>query len=127
MPVSAHLRTICIALTLVPAPAFAQQTSPFGESIADYGGAELLNKDWFREYPPAAILNNIEGRVTISFDITAEGRAENCEVTVSSGYRALDDAPCRSLERKARFTPAKAEDGSPRPTSGRLSIDFWLH
>jgi TonB family protein len=118
--------TLC--LLVIAAPCVAQSQSPWGAPIGDFGGAELLKRNWFsfRDYPTVAISKGQQGRVVVQFDITAEGRAKNCIVAESSGHRSLDSAPCRPLERSARFLPAKAEDGTPLPTKGRLSVDFWM-
>jgi protein TonB len=36
-----------------------------------------------------------------------------CEIIRSSGHKSLDDATCSILQRRARFTPARAADGQP--------------
>jgi TonB family protein len=117
-----------LCLLVIAAPCVAQPQSPWGAPIGDFGGAELLKSDWFtfRDYPQEAIGGRQQGRVVVSFDITVEGRAKNCMVKESGGHRSLDRAPCRPLERKARFRPAAAEDGTPKASQGELSVDFWM-
>lgn len=110
-------------------PAIAQSsTSPFGVPIKDFGGATLLTPRWLSaaDYPRGALEGEIQGRVVIAFDINAKGRADNCEVKSSSGHKSLDVVPCKFLERKARFASPTDHTGTPRATSGVVSVDFWV-
>ena len=45
--------------------------------------------------------------------VGTNGRVTSCKVTRSSNYVALDQATCRFYAKRARFTPALAEDGTP--------------
>ena len=119
--------SLCLSL-FVAWPAMAQNTSPFGETIKDYGGATLLTPRWLSvaDYPRKAVEGEIQGRVVVAFDINAKGRVENCEVKSSSGHKALDAVPCRSLERNARFDLPTDDAGAPRTTGGVVSVDFWM-
>lgn len=65
------------------------------------------------DYPSAAIRAEEEGTVTISVRIGADGRVGACMVTGSSGHAALDGATCRLYQRRARFTPARDDAGTP--------------
>ena len=123
-----HLKTLACLSLFVTWPAMAQNTSPFGEAIKDYGGATLLTPRWLSvaDYPRKALEGEISGRVVVAFDINAKGRVENCEVKSSSGHKALDVVPCRSLERKARFASPTDEAGTPQTTGGVVSVDFWI-
>ncbi|MBN8844921.1 MAG: energy transducer TonB [Sphingomonadales bacterium] len=109
-------------------PVAAQSTLPFGIPIKDFGGATLLTQNWmsFQDYPDSAMRSDVEGRVIVGFDIGVTGRVENCAVRTSSGYKVLDDVPCRLLNRKARFRPAVDESGSARVAQAVLSVDFWM-
>jgi len=71
--------------------------------------------DWITtdDYPPSAIRAEEEGVVGISLRIDAEGRIESCGVTASSGHASLDQATCRLYQRRARFTPARDDAGTP--------------
>lgn len=116
-----------IASMFLTSGASARCTSPFGENVADYGGAEIKkDRPWitFSNTPEDALRRNQQGRVIVSFEITPQGRATNCIIAVSSGNRSLDGAVCPALERRARFEP-KVDGGVPVKTSGRLSVDFW--
>lgn len=65
------------------------------------------------DYPESAIRNNEEGTTAVRLSIGTNGRVTGCEITSSSGHSDLDNATCRILTSRARFTPAKNSDGSP--------------
>lgn len=71
------------------------------------------------DYPAAALRGNDQGTTGFSLTIGANGRVEACSVTSSSGSAALDQATCRILRSRARYTPARDQSGN--PTSGRDS------
>jgi protein TonB len=71
------------------------------------------------DYPAAALRGNDQGTTSFSLTIGASGRVEACSVTGSSGSAALDQATCRILRSRARYTPARDQSGN--PTSGRDS------
>ncbi|HKX92526.1 MAG TPA: energy transducer TonB [Sphingomicrobium sp.] len=68
------------------------------------------------DYPPSALDNNEQGTVRVSLTVGPNGRVAGCSVTGSSGSRALDNASCRLLTARARFSPA--QDGNGNPTTG---------
>lgn len=123
-----YLKTLVYLSLFVTWPAMAQNTSPFGDPIRDYGGATLLTPRWlsFADYPRKAVEGEIQGRVVVAFGINAKGRVENCEVKSSSGHQALDVVPCRLLERKARFASPTDDAGIPQTTNAVVSVDFWI-
>jgi protein TonB len=71
------------------------------------------------DYPAAAIRGEDQGTTGFSLTIGPNGRVTDCSVTSSSGSSALDQATCRILRSRARYTPAR--DASGNPTSGRDS------
>lgn len=68
------------------------------------------------DYPAAALRGNDQGTTGFRLTIGPSGRVTDCSVTSSSGSSALDQATCRILRSRARYTPAR--DGSGNPTSG---------
>jgi protein TonB len=68
------------------------------------------------DYPAAALRGNDEGSTGFRLTIGPSGRVTDCQVTASSGSSALDQATCRILRSRARYTPAR--DSSGNPTSG---------
>ncbi|RSV20362.1 energy transducer TonB [Sphingomonas sp. ABOLG] len=65
------------------------------------------------DYPPSSVRAEEEGDVVIQWDVGITGRVENCRVTSSSGSEALDQAACRAITRRGRYTPATDETGTP--------------
>jgi protein TonB len=68
------------------------------------------------DYPAAALRSNDQGTTGFRLTIGPNGRVTDCSVTSSSGSAALDQATCRILRSRARYTPAR--DSSGNPTSG---------
>lgn len=78
------------------------------------------------DYPSRALREEREGVTAIAFDITADGRAENCRVTSSSGSTDLDEATCRNFVRRARYTPAKDNAGNNIATTGSRRVRWQM-
>ena len=94
----------------------------------DFGGAVALNGNrWSNadDYPEDAWRARVQGYVTVSFVIGADGRMTNCQVVRSSGSQILDAVPCKVLSKRARFAPAKDSSGAPIATHGTTSMGFW--
>jgi TonB family protein len=70
-----------------------------GVSISTVVAAQIRHDD----YPPFALRNNHEGRVSYHLGYGPNGRATSCSVTASSGYAELDEATCRLMTARARF------------------------
>ena len=71
-------------------------------------GSWVTNED----YPASALRSEEQGRTAFRLAVAADGRPSACTVTASSGSRALDDAACRLLMRRARFVAARDADGN---------------
>lgn len=65
------------------------------------------------DYPPAALREGRGGLTNISYQVDPHGRVVNCQLVDGSGSPDLDDAVCRLLTRRARFSPATNELGQP--------------
>jgi TonB family protein len=65
------------------------------------------------DYPAVAMRNREEGMVGFRLDVGANGRVSNCTITQSSASASLDNATCRLLTARARFTPARDLAGNP--------------
>ena len=63
------------------------------------------------EYPSAALRAEEQGSVTIKLAIDASGDVAACDVVKSSGSTALDTETCRTVKRRARYTPATDANG----------------
>jgi TonB family protein len=62
------------------------------------------------DYPPRSTSG---GTVAVKLFVEADGKVEECIVTISSGDSRLDAQTCRLLPRRARFEPARDTRGSP--------------
>lgn len=78
------------------------------------------------DYPPAALRNKEQGRVTVSLDVDATGRPTRCTVTTSSGFASLDEVTCSVAMQKARFTPATRNGKSVAGVFSPLSITWAI-
>lgn len=65
------------------------------------------------DYPTGELRLGHAGAVGFSLTIGSAGQVTGCTVTRSSGYPALDETTCRLLARRARFEPARDEQGLP--------------
>lgn len=71
------------------------------------------------DYPPRALREEREGVTGFSVTVGTDGRVTGCSVTRPSGSPDLDDAACKLITRRARFTPATNGEG--QPTTGSYS------
>jgi protein TonB len=71
------------------------------------------------DYPSRALREEREGVTGFSVTVGSDGRVTGCSVTRSSGSPDLDEAACRLVQRRGRFTPAT--DGEGQPTTGSWS------
>ena len=78
------------------------------------------------DYPPDALRNEDQGTVSVSLNIGTDGRVTGCSVVGSSGSRSLDNATCRILRSRARFTPAKGSNGQPMTDTYSQRITWRL-
>ena len=83
-------------------------------------------QQWLRpiDYPADALMRGLQGSVTASFDIAANGTVSNCAVAKSSGHKSLDAVPCRLLSRRARFQPSIEADGVAMAAKGEVTVRF---
>ena len=65
------------------------------------------------DYPSSAQRDGAEGTAQASLTIGTDGRVTACNITRSTGNSSLDQATCNILRRRARFTPAKDQNGQP--------------
>ncbi|MFL6733952.1 MAG: energy transducer TonB [Sphingomicrobium sp.] len=63
------------------------------------------------DYPAEAQRDGEEGTVRAELTIDQRGRVRRCTIVASSSHSSLDNATCRILARRARFTPARDVNG----------------
>jgi TonB family protein len=85
--------------------------------------ASLITAD---DYPASALRAGEHGTVEIKVEVGPNGRVTNCSVTKSSGSTTLDTSTCRLIRSRARYTPARDEQGHPVASSAVGSIRWSL-
>jgi protein TonB len=63
------------------------------------------------DYPSEAQMNGEEGSVQARLSIDPQGVVAKCVIVRTSGHRSLDEATCRIIQKRARFTPARDDRG----------------
>jgi protein TonB len=71
------------------------------------------------DYPARALREEREGVTGFRVTVGPDGKVVDCQITSSSGHADLDEATCKNVARRARFTPAT--DGEGNPTTGSYS------
>lgn len=69
------------------------------------------------DYPAEAVEAGVGGTVGVRYLVGVDGRVSDCEVTQSSGNRALDAATCRLIEQRFRYRPSRDARGRPVPAT----------
>jgi protein TonB len=100
-----------------PPPRVSQAAKARGNLVA------LFSND---DYPQSAIRNEEQGTTAVRLSIGTDGRVTDCSITASSGSSTLDNATCSILRRRARFTPAKDQNGNPTSDSYSQRIRWVL-
>ncbi len=72
-------------------------------------GSWVTNDD----YPRSALIAEASGLTAFKLTITKWGSVADCEITLSSGNEALDEATCRNVAVRASFFPATDKDAKP--------------
>lgn len=101
-----------------PLPTF----DPVSASPRGNPGGWITNDD----YRSSWINRGYSGIASFTLMIDAGGRVTGCSITGSTGHSALDEATCRLLERRARFTPAKDSSGNAVSGSYRSSVRWTI-
>jgi protein TonB len=77
------------------------------------------------DYPASAQSAGAEGTARATLTISATGQVEGCDITQSTGNRALDSATCSILRRRAKFTPARDSNGNPTTDTVQTPSIVW--
>jgi protein TonB len=65
------------------------------------------------DYPKKAAKVGMEGRVIARLIVSTRGTVRKCEILESSGWAILDKQTCKILKKRARFSPARNQQGKP--------------
>jgi periplasmic protein TonB len=122
-PPPVYAPTVIAAPPAPPAP-----PPPAPPVVSKAAGAKGNPADWITndDYPPSSIRAEEEGTTVIKWTISTAGRVENCVVTQSSGSNALDQAACRALTRRGRYSPATDVAGNPIATTQTRRVVWRL-
>jgi protein TonB len=77
------------------------------------------------DYPASAQSAGAEGTARATLTISATGQVVGCDITQSTGNRALDSATCSILRRRAKFTPARDSNGNPTTDTVQTPSIVW--
>lgn len=78
------------------------------------------------EYPSAAMQAGEQGAVTVKLAIDTTGGVAACDIVRSSGSRSLDAETCRTVKRRARYSPATDERGQPVASVDQHTVRWAL-
>ena len=92
------------------------------QPASNKGRGNVFSED---DYPSASRAAEEEGVTRVTYVVGTDGRASQCEVTQSSGFKRLDDATCAILQRRFRFNPA-TRDGQPVPERKTQPVRWQL-
>jgi len=65
------------------------------------------------DYPASAQAAGAEGTAQAQITIGTDGRVVGCNIIRSSGNGALDSATCNIIRRRAKYVPARDNEGNP--------------
>ncbi|MFW6080863.1 MAG: TonB family protein [Desulfosalsimonas sp.] len=78
-----------------------------------------------KQYPPIARRRRLEGRVSVSFEISGKGEVFNVSIAGSSGFSVLDEAAVAAVRDAGSFGPPPEQAGS-TPLKIQIPIAFEL-
>ena len=78
------------------------------------------------DYPAAAAEGGDQGSTGVRLTVGPDGRVTACSVTRSSGSSALDRATCSVLRSRARYEPARDQNGQPTTDTTNATITWRL-
>ena len=109
---------------------WAFKPTPFGDSGHTHPLQAKAKGDLRRifssdDYPLSAQMRGIEGSVRAELEVDTRGRVRRCSIITSSNSSAIDDATCRILKERARFTPARDVNGKAAPDTIVTPMIVW--
>ena len=107
---------------LVQGPPITPTFDPVSVSPRGNPGGWITDSD----YRASWINRGYEGLAGFSLEVDARGRVNNCSITQSTGYAALDSATCRLLERRAQFEPARDSSGNAIASTYTNSVNWRI-
>ena len=99
----------------LPIPIGEGAFNPRAPKPMSYPGSWVMTAD----YPTDSLRANEQGSTGFTVTVDTQGRVKDCRVSASSGSLRLDEATCRLVTQRARFTPAT--DSKDNPIEGTYS------
>lgn len=96
-----------LALAVAMVPAIACAAPPIGPKPAGSPANWASDLD----YPPGAVRDHKTGNAEFKLTVAATGMPTACQITKSSGDSRLDKTTCELMMDRARFNPARNEQG----------------
>lgn len=113
--------------TAPPAPPLPPAPPPPPRTVEPaHARANLASYVSDADYPASAIRAEQQGTTGFRLTVGTDGHVTGCDVTSSSGSPALDQATCRIMRSRARFTPARDDHGNPTTDSVSSRIRWVL-
>ena len=78
------------------------------------------------DYPANALRLGHEGVTRFQLNVGADGKVQSCEIVVSSGHAALDEAACTNLRKRGKFVAATGPDGAAMPGTYSSAVRWTL-
>ena len=112
----------------VPAPPPAPPPPPAAKQAAKGVSPRGNPGSWAttEDYPSRALREEKQGTTGFRLEVGADGRVTSCSVTQSSGSPELDDATCKLVSRRARFSPAEDDQGNKIPSTYANRIQWRI-
>jgi protein TonB len=95
-----------------PAPPITPPPPPHKTVSAQSAKGDLRTLFSGDDYPASAQAAGAEGTVQATLTIGPTGAVVACNITRSSGNSSLDSTTCNILRRRAKFTPARDNEGN---------------
>jgi protein TonB len=108
---------VLVAL-LAGAPA-AAEPSP----VIPSGQMKFIVRD---SYPQDSLDKREEGDVGFTVAILPDGKAKDCTITKSSGFKRLDDATCAMLLERTNYVPDKDDAGKPKESRFSGTVNWAI-
>ena len=113
----------CVALSLATVAPLAAAAPSASQAVPR---APLHTYLTNADYPSEAIRNGEQGTVEFRLTVDLNGRVSDCAIQASSGSAVLDATSCRIMTERARFNPARDENGKPVPGPFESRISWRL-
>ena len=95
-----------------PQPPISPPPPPHKVQSAQSAKGDLRTLFTTDDYPASALAANAEGTSQAQLTIGPTGAVVSCNIIRSSGNASLDSATCNILRRRAKFSPARDNEGN---------------